>query len=75
MDSDERKKARETLIHVYRALHEKGYNPVMQILGYLLSGDETYITPNRNARNIIRRIDREDLIEELLREYFRGETE
>ncbi|WP_407929316.1 IreB family regulatory phosphoprotein [Alicyclobacillus fructus] len=53
----------------YRALKEKGYNPVYQIAGYLISGDPAYITSHMDARNTIRRIERDDLIEELVRAY------
>lgn len=53
----------------YRALEEKGYHPVHQIAGYLISGDPAYITSHLEARNTIRRIERDDLIEELVRAY------
>lgn len=54
---------------VYEALEEKGYNPVSQIGGYLLSGDPTYVTSHKGARSIIMKIERDDLIEELVKEY------
>ncbi len=54
---------------MYEALSEKGYNPINQIVGYILSGDPTYITSHKNARNLIRKIERDELVEELLREY------
>ena len=54
---------------VYVALSERGYNAIDQMVGYILSGDPLYITSHRNARNIITRVDRDDLIEELLRNY------
>lgn len=57
------------LTTVYNALREKGYNPVNQIVGYILSEDPTYITTHNNARNLIRRIDRDDLLEILLKNY------
>lgn len=57
------------LRQVYLALEEKGYNPVSQIVGYLLSGDPTYITSHRNARSLIRSVDRDELLEELVKEY------
>jgi len=60
---------RETLIKVYEALEEKGYNPINQIVGYLLSGDPAYITSHNNARSMIRKIERDELIEELVRHY------
>ncbi len=53
----------------YRALSEKGYNPIYQIAGYLISGDPAYITSHLDARNTIRRMERDDLIEELVRVY------
>ena len=57
---------------VYDALVEKGYNPISQIVGYILSEDPTYITNHRNARSLIRKIDRDDLLGSMLREYLRG---
>ena len=60
---------KEILTTVYKALEEKGYNPVNQIVGYILSEDPTYITTNNNARSLIRKIDRDDLLEILLRNY------
>lgn len=57
------------LKRVYAALEEKGYNPVNQIVGYLLSGDPAYITSYKDARTMIRTIDRDEIIEELLRNY------
>ena len=57
---------------VYEALTEKGYNPVNQIVGYLLSGDPTYITSHNNARYLISRIERDELLEELVRAYVEG---
>lgn len=57
------------LREVYQALLEKGYSPVNQIVGYLLSGDPTYITSHRNARNLIRKVDRDELLEELVKSY------
>lgn len=54
---------------VHRALEEKGYNPINQIVGYLLSGDPAYITSYKDARTMIRTIDRDEIIEELLRNY------
>ncbi|MFW5998185.1 MAG: IreB family regulatory phosphoprotein [Bacillota bacterium] len=57
------------LQRVYSALDEKGYDPVDQIVGYLLSGDPAYITSYKDARTMIRSLDRDDILEELLREY------
>ena len=60
---------RTILITVYKALEEKGYNPISQIVGYILSEDPTYITTHNNARSLIRKIDRDDLLEVLLQSY------
>ena len=57
---------------VYGALEEKGYNPVNQLVGYILSEDPTYITTYKNARSLIRRIDRDDLLQALVRVYVRN---
>ena len=59
------------LTTVYKALEEKGYNPINQIVGYILSEDPTYITTHKNARSLIRRIDRDDLLEVLLKSYLK----
>ena len=59
----------EILSMVYDALDEKGYNAIDQMVGYILSGDPSYITGHNNARNLIRRIERDDLVEELLRKF------
>jgi uncharacterized protein (UPF0297 family) len=56
---------------VYQALGEKGYNPINQIVGYLLSGDPAYITSYKDARTMIRKIDRDEIIEELLNSYLK----
>ncbi|MGQ9512300.1 IreB family regulatory phosphoprotein [Thermodesulfitimonas sp.] len=60
---------REIILAVIAALEERGYNPVNQLVGYLLSGDPAYITSHRNARNLIRRLERDELLEELVRAY------
>jgi uncharacterized protein (UPF0297 family) len=60
---------KEALITVYNALKKKGYNPINQIVGYLLSEDPTYITNYNNARTLITRIDRDELLQELVRTY------
>lgn len=62
-------KAKELLKEVYEALEEKGYNPVNQIVGYILSGDPTYITSHKNARNLIRMIERDELLEKMVKNY------
>lgn len=60
---------REVLSSVYAALTEKGYNPVNQIVGYIMSGDPTYITSHMNARSLIMKVERDELVEELLKTY------
>ena len=60
---------REILKNVYVALREKGYNPTSQLVGYLMSGDPTYITSYNNARSLICRLDRDELLQELLKTY------
>ncbi len=59
----------EILEDVYAALQEKGYNPVNQIVGYIMSGDPTYITSHNNARSLMVRVDRDEIVEELLNSY------
>ena len=54
---------------VYEALTEKGYNPVNQIVGYIMSGDPTYITSHKNARSLIMKVERDELVEEMLKAY------
>ena len=66
--------ARKILVSVYTALAEKGYNPVNQIVGYILSGDPTYITSHNNARVIIRRLERDELLEELVDNYIKNNS-
>lgn len=63
---------KEILAEVYAALTEKGYNPVNQIVGYIMSGDPTYITSYKNARSLIMKVERDELGEELLTEYIRN---
>ncbi len=65
----DRNAAHEIIMAVFSAMKEKGYDPVNQIVGYLLSGDPTYITSYNNARYLIRRLDRDELVEELVRFY------
>jgi uncharacterized protein (UPF0297 family) len=63
---------KKTLKAIYQALTEKGYNPVVQLVGYVMSGDPTYITNHNNARSLIRKVERDELVEELLREYIKN---
>ncbi|MBQ5398739.1 MAG: IreB family regulatory phosphoprotein [Ruminococcus sp.] len=69
LDNSKEDQIKLTLNTVYRALEEKGYNPINQIVGYILSEDPTYITTYNNARNLISRIDRDDLLEALVKSY------
>ena len=62
-------KVKDVLDIVYHALSEKGYNPVNQIVGYIMSGDPTYITSHNNARSLIMKVERDELVEELLKAY------
>ena len=62
----------EVLDLVYNAMEEKGYNPVNQIVGYIMSGDPTYITSHKGARSMIMKVERDELVEELLYEYIRN---
>lgn len=62
----------QVIEHVYAALKEKGYNPVNQIVGYIMSGDPTYITSHNNARSLIMKVDRDELVEELLKYFING---
>ena len=66
---DKDREIRAVLTEVYRALKEKGYNPINQLVGYILSEDPTYITPYQGARSLIRKIDRDDLLQALLKSY------
>ena len=67
----QQKTTKEILEEVYAALEERGYNGIDQMVGYILSGDPSYITSHNNSRNMISRIDRDDLVEEILRDYLR----
>ena len=60
---------KEALYTVYEALKEKGYDPINQLVGYIISEDPTYITNHKNARGLIRKIDRDELMDELIRNY------
>ena len=68
-------KTKEVLKEVYQALSEKGYNPINQLVGYILSGDPTYITSHNDARNKIRAIERDELLEKLVKYYIGIEEE
>ena len=60
---------KEIMKQVYAALKEKGYNPINQIVGYILSEDPTYITTHNNARSLIRKVDRDELLQQLVKDY------
>lgn len=66
---DKEKEMKKTLMVIYDALREKGYNPINQIVGYILSEDPTYITTYNNARSLIRHIDRDELLQALVKSY------
>ena len=68
-EKEKNTKSKEVLKEVYEALVEKGYNPINQIVGYILSGDPTYITNHRDARNKIRQIERDELLENMVKYY------
>ena len=69
VEKDKSVRAKEILKQVYEALAEKGYNPINQIVGYILSGDPTYITSYKDSRSLIRQLERDELLEELVKEY------
>lgn len=69
MKSDKEDETKDIIVKVYTALREKGHNPVSQIAGYLLSGDPTYITSHNNARSLVRKVERDEILEELIRAY------
>ena len=66
---DKEREVRDVLVTVYEALRQKGYNPINQIVGYILSEDPTYITTHNNARSLIRHIDRDELLQLLVKSY------
>ncbi|MBQ2672136.1 MAG: IreB family regulatory phosphoprotein [Clostridia bacterium] len=69
LSNDKETNIKNTITLVYDALSEKGYNPINQIVGYILSEDPTYITTHRDARNLIKKIDRDELLKTLIRFY------
>ena len=68
-ENSKENETREILNTVYKALEEKGYNPINQLAGYIISGDPAYITSHNNARGLIRKMERDELVEELVRSY------
>ena len=71
LDDTNKQEINKTLTNVYRSLDEKGYNPINQIVGYVLSGDPAYIPSYNDARNQIRRYERDEIVEELVRFYLK----
>lgn len=69
---DQELEVKEVLDLVYNAMDEKGYNPVNQIVGYVMSGDPTYITSHKGARSLIMRVERDEIIEVLLEDYIQN---
>jgi len=67
--AEKENQTKEIILKVYDALKQKGHNPVSQIAGYLLSGDPTYITSHANARSLVRKVERDEILEELIRVY------
>mgnify|MGYP003408914637 CR=1 FL=1 len=71
VEQESKDRVKKILAQVYDALQEKGYNPVNQIVGYIMSGDPTYITSHNNARSLIMKVERDELVEEMFREYIK----
>lgn len=71
--AEEPKSVAVVIKEVYQAMEEKGYQPINQLVGYLLSGDPAYITSHKNARSMIRKFERDELLEELVRSYIKNE--
>ena len=69
VEREENARTKEILKEVYDDLKEKGYNPINQIVGYILSGDPTYITSHKGARNLIRQVERDEILEKMVKEY------
>lgn len=69
VEREENTRIKEILKEVYQDLKEKGYNPINQMVGYILSGDPTYITSHKGARNLIRQVERDELLEKMVKEY------
>lgn len=75
VQKDQEYQVTDVIDSVYEALMEKGYNPVSQIVGYVMSGDPTYITSHNGARSLIMRVERDEIIEVLLEEYIKNTLE
>ena len=74
VEKEPQMKVSDVIDVVYHALSEKGYNPVNQIVGYIMSGDPTYITSHKGARSMIMKVERDELVEELLTEYIKNRS-
>lgn len=75
VQKDQEFEVKDVIAKIYEALTEKGYNPVNQIVGYIMSGDPTYITSHKGARSLIMRVERDEIIEELLEDYIKHNFE
>ncbi len=71
VQKDTRPEVKDIIDSVYESLTEQGYNPISQIVGYVMSGDPTYITSHNGARSLIMKVERDEIIEELLQDYIR----
>ena len=69
LEAEKENEIRKTIMQVYDSLNEKGYNPIDQLVGYVMSSDPTYITNHKNARSLITKIDTYEILKELIREY------
>ena len=74
VQKDQEIEVKDVIAQIYEALTEKGYNPVNQIVGYVMSGDPTYITSHKGARSMIMKVERDELVEELLNEYIKNKS-
>ena len=74
VEKEPQMKVSDVIDVVYHALSEKGYNPVNHIVGYIMSGDTTFITSHRNARSLIMKVERDELVEEILRAYIKNNS-
>ena len=74
VQKDQEIEVKDVIAKIYEALTEKGYNPVNQIVGYIMSGDPTYITSYKGARSMIMKVERDELVEELLKEYIKNKS-
>lgn len=73
-ENNNQNQAKDIILNVYEALLDKGYNPINQLVGYFISGDPTYITSHKDARNMIKHIDRDEVLEVLLKYYINNQS-